>query len=216
MSPSTHGPSDGIGCLAVADPGTRTEATVAPVRPLRLEVAGSRSEPTTPSAPPRLTKHVRYTVTDADLSRRQVKVSLAGYQTKAPAEAGAYDVRLKSEEIGRLAARCCDLIDRMLNTEDLIERENIYRTLDVSLARLFELRTSWERPFGHLLALLLGITKHTSSESFTGGHLSALKRAIGLMKQPRIVDADLHDARRFLSRAGFDLFRPLRGVFEDV
>lgn len=216
MSPSTHGPSEGTGSMAVADPGTRTEATVAPIRPLRLEVEGSRSEPATPSAPPPLTKHVRYTVTDADLPRRQVKASLVGHQVKAPAEAGAYDVRSKSQEIGGLAARCCDLIDRMLDTEDLIERENIYRTLDVSLARLFELRTSWERPFGHLLALLLGITKHTSSESFTDSQLSALKRAIALMKQPRVVDADLKDARRLLTRAGFDLFRPLRGVFEDV
>jgi hypothetical protein len=66
------------------------------------------------------------------------------------------------------------------------------------------------------LTLLLGITKHTSSGSFSDGQLSALKRAIALMRQPRIVDADLQDARRFLSRSGFDLFRPLRGVFEDV
>lgn len=216
MSPSTNRPSEGTTGVAIAVPGMRTEATMAQGRPIRLEAEGSRSEPTTPSGRPPFTKHVRYTVTEADLPRRQVMAPLVGHQVKAAAETGRDDVRSKGEEIGVLAIRCSDLIDRMLDTEDLIERENIYRTLDVSLARLFELRKSWERPFGHLLALLLGITKYTSSESFTGGQLSALKRAIALMKQPRIVDADLQDARRFLTRAGFDLFRPLRGVFEDA
>ena len=216
MSPSTQGPSEGIGGVAVAVSGTRTEATIAYARPIQLEAEGSRSEPTAPSARPRLTKHVRYTVTGADLPRQQVKASVLGPQVRSSAETRRDDVRSKGEEIGVLAARCSDLVDRMLDTEDLIERENIYRTLEVSLARLFELRSSWERRFGHLLALLLGVTKHTSSESFTDGQLSALKRAIALMKQPRIVDADLQDARRFLTRAGFDLFRPLRGVFEDA
>jgi hypothetical protein len=159
---------------------------------------------------------VRYTVTDADYPRRQVKAPQVPHQAGPSAETGSYDVRAKGGEIGILAAQCSDLIDRMLETEDLVERENIYRTLDVTLACLFELRASWERPYGHLLTMLLGITKHTSSESFSDGQLSALKRAVALMKQPRIVDADLQDARRFLSRSGFDLFRPLRGVFEDV
>ncbi len=216
MSPSTNGPSEGTASVAVADLGTRTEATAVYGYPVRLEAERSRSETTTPSARPRLTKHVRYTVTDAELPQSQVRGSLAVRQAKSSAETDSYDVRAKAEEIGILVAQCNEHIGRMLGTEDLIERENIFRTLDVTLAHLFELRTSWERPYGHLLTMLLGITKHTSSESFSGGQLSALKRAIALLKQPRIVDADVQDARRFLSRSGFDLFRPLRGVFKDV
>lgn len=216
MNPSIYDPSGGSAAAPGTAAGTRTEASTTHARPIRSGAESLRSESTIPSTRPPLAKHVRYTVTEADSPQHQVRASLVSHQVKFYAETGRYDVRSKGEEIGVSAARCSDLLNRMLETEDLIERENIYRTFDVSLARLFELRTSWERPFGHLVTLLLGITKHTSSESFTNGQLTALKRAVALMHQPRIVDADLQEARRLLSRAGFDLFRPLRGVFEDV
>ncbi len=109
-----------------------------------------------------------------------------------------------------------DLLDKMLETDDIIERENTYRTLDEYLDLLFQLRSYREREFGQLLVTILGVTKHTSSEFFSNDHLSALKRAIKLIRKPKIASLDLRDARRLLSGAGFDVFRPIRGVFEDV
>jgi len=47
MSPSTHGPSEGIASVAVADLGTRTEATAVHGRPMWPEAENSRSEATT-------------------------------------------------------------------------------------------------------------------------------------------------------------------------
>lgn len=219
MSPSTNVPSEGKSGLAAVDTWTSAqESTALPVGPIDLEAEGSRTELITPSARLPQGRRIRYTVTETQFERRQGESVFLGRHMTSSDDIAPYDVppKKKDDRISALASKCTDLIDRMLETQDIIERENIYRTLDVSLAQLFDLRTSCERGFGHLLVLLLGITKHTTSEFFTGAQLSALKQALNLIKKPRIVDTDLQDARRVLHRAGFDLFRPMRGVFEDV
>lgn len=127
-----------------------------------------------------------------------------------------YAIDSKDTEINAYALRCDELVQGMLETKDLIERENLYRTLNEYLTLLFELRSGRDRSFGTLLIMLLGITQHTTSEFFSSTQLAALQRALALVKKPTILDTDLQDARRLLSGAQFDLLRPLRGVFPDA
>lgn len=127
-----------------------------------------------------------------------------------------YGIGSKDTEIHGRISKCSDLLQRMLESEDIIERENLYRTLNEYLGLLFELRSSRERAFGHLLVLILGITQHTTSEFFSGAQLAGVQRAVNLISKTTIAESDLRDARRLLAAAGFDLLRPLRGVFEDV
>jgi hypothetical protein len=173
----------------------------------------SRSEATAPSLPPPHAR-VRYTVTEARYLARES----SGFGR--PITGG--DVKLhndlprRDEHVSELARNCSDLIERMLETEDVIERENDYRTLEVSLSELFERRPAPERAFGQLVSLLMGVTKHTTSEFFTKEKLIGLKRAVDVLSRPTVVEGDLREARRALVRSGLDPLRPFRGVFEDV
>lgn len=159
-------------------------------------------------SPPVTTLHgarVRYGETQSiTISRRLVPIT----DTK-PFEIGSKDVQIEE-----LLKDCNILFERMLETEDLIERENVYRTLNEHLISLFEFRSTRERGFGQLLILLLGITRNTSSEFFSDKQFQALARTISLARKVKISEPDLQEADRLLSMADFDLFRPLRGVFE--
>ena len=149
---------------------------------------------------------VRYGETQSvTIGRRSVPIT----DTK-PFEIGSKDV-----EINELLNDCIILFERMLETENIIERENLYRTLNEHLVSLFELRSTRERAFGQLLVLLLGITRNTSSEFFSDKQFQALARTINLTRKIKIAEHDLQEAERLLSVANFDLFRPLRGVFEN-
>jgi hypothetical protein len=207
MSASFDRPVTKTPALPLGEYITQVEEPAAPVYATSPTSVGSGGDlmsysPRTPDE-----TRVRYTATEAGLVTRPAK---------AATDIRHYEVRPKHDQIPALVSKCHDLVDGMLETNDIIERENLYRTLDVALGQLFELRTSSDRPFGHLLVLLLAVTKHTTSEFFTTAQLSALKHAIGIIKKSRIVDSDLREARQILSRADFDPYRPFRGAFEDV
>lgn len=148
---------------------------------------------------------VRYGETESSPTRRR----LTPITDTKPFEVGP-----KDQEINDLLAEGSELFKRMLEAEDIIERENLYRTLNERLLALFKLRSSRERTFGHLLVLLLGVTQHTTSEFFSKDQFSALDRAIKLLRKTKVSEPDLKEAERLLSAAKFDLFRPLRGVFD--
>lgn len=120
----------------------------------------------------------------------------------------------RDQDIEVLTRSCKNLIERILETEDIIERENLYQTLNQYLVSLFELRSSREREFGHLMVLLLGVTQHTTSEFFGEKQFSALDRAIKIARKPTIGHRDLQEAEDLLIAADFDVFRPLRAVFD--
>ena len=173
----------------------------------------SRSEATTSSITPPHTR-VRYTVTEA---RNLARESSGLGRPITGGDLKPYNVLPRRDEhVSGLARNCSDLIERLLETEDVIERENVYRTLEVSLSELFEHRPVSERAFGQLVALLIGVTKHTTSEFFTKEKFVGLKRAVDVLSRPTVVDGDLREARRALVRAGLDPLRPFRGVFEDA
>jgi hypothetical protein len=97
---------------------------------------------------------------------------------------------------------------------DVIMRENLYRSLNYKLEELFQVRDSSDRALGRLLVMLLGVAQHTTSERFERPQLESLRRVLGFLSRQRITDSDLRDARSILSRSNFDIFRPFRGVFE--
>ncbi|GEM_PF-5055577 len=118
-------------------------------------------------------------------------------------------------QVNALLQDCSDLLGRMLETDNIIERENLYRTLNERLFALFSLRAHRERPFGHLLILILGVTQNTTSEFFLSEQLSALDRVVRLAMKPSVADPDIKDAERCLAMADFDLFRPIRGSADE-
>lgn len=173
----------------------------------------SRSEATAPSVPPSHAR-VRYTVTEPRYLARES--SGFGRPITGGDLRSYIDLPRRDEHVSELARNCSDLIERMLETEDVIERENNYRTLEVFLSELFERRSASERAFGQLVSLLIGVTKHTTSEFFTKEKFVGLKRAVDVLSRPTVVEGDLREARRALVRSGLDPLRPFRGVFEDA
>lgn len=120
----------------------------------------------------------------------------------------------RHREMDSLVATCSELVSRICEAENIIERENLYQMFNQHLVSLFELRSSRERAFGHLMILLLGVTQNTTSEFFAEKQFSALDRAIKLARKPTLGELDLKEAERLLAAANFDMFRPLRGVFD--
>jgi len=145
----------------------------------------------------------------------ETEAGLIGRSSVPTTDIRPYGVGVRDDQIDAWVSKCNDVFERLLETEDIIDRENLYRTLDEYLTHVFDLRSYRERTFGHLLVTLMSVTKHTTSEFFSSDQLLALKRVIPLIKKPKTVESDVREARRILSRAGFDVFRPLRGVFRD-
>jgi len=139
-----------------------------------------------------------------------VSVSRQFEPTSDPREVA---IGARDQDIEALIRSCNNLFDRMLEVEDVIERENLYQTINERLLSLFELRSSRERAFGHLLVLLLGVTQNTTSEFFSEKQFSVLNRAIKIASKPMLGERDLQEAEDLLSGAQFDIYRPLRGVF---
>lgn len=153
----------------------------------------------------RIEARVRYGETESLPTDRRVVPST---------ETRPFDVVPKQEQVHALINDCNELFRAILETEDVIDRENMYRTLSERLFSLFALRPYRERTFGHLIVLLLGVIQNTTSEFFSEKQFLALDRVISLAKKFRITDADLRDAERLLAAADFELFRPIRGTFD--
>jgi len=192
--------------LPIEEVGTSTEDRATISSQMQVTETASSSGLESPPLESRSGIRVRYGETEAGLIGR----------TSVPTtDIRPFGIGSKDDQIDVWTSRCNDLLERLMESDDIIDRENLYRTLGEYLNILFDLRRDRERVFGHLLILLMGVTRHTTSEFFSNNQFSALKRGIGLITRPKLAESDLREARRTLSSAGFDLFRPLRDVFKD-
>ncbi len=192
---------------SVEEAGTRIADR--PTPNLRTHLTGTASTSRVDTPPPKSGREVR-------VRYGETEVGLIARRSEAITDIRPYGIGSRDDQIDAGISKCNSLFERLLEAEDIIERENLYRSFNEYLDLLFDLRSYREREFGQLLVMLLSVTRHTTSEFFSNDHFSALRRVIGLIRKPKIVSADLRDAQRLLSGASFDVFRPMRGVFEDV
>jgi hypothetical protein len=125
------------------------------------------------------------------------------------------DNRARAQITG-LCRACIEKADLLLSENDVPEREIGFASLVEDIRDLKDLRSYREKEFGDLIFLLLSALDHRASEDLSFFQVKAISDAIYPLKRPKLSKMDVSSSRKALQMAGFDIFRMMRGVFDDV